>query len=177
MKTQYSNRIKRKVLRKQASTRNSITCGTENPASVGCVFYEMEGGEVATVFRGGRWHEGHEGMLHGGITASILDEVMGRANRAYDNMMGEPGGPVVTAEMTVRYLKPVMSGELMTAFGRIDRREGRRRFASGEIVNEIGEVMASATGVYVSVSADYASGDIKPDRLGGALGPEDIKEL
>ena len=70
-----------------------------------------------------------------------------------------------------------MSGELMTAFGRIDRREGRRRFASGEIVNETGEIMASATGVYVSVSTDYANDDIKPDRLGGALGPEDPEEL
>ena len=37
--------------------------------------------------------------------------------------------------------------------------------------------MASATGVYVSVSTDYANDDIKPDRLGGALGPEDPEEL
>ena len=58
MKAQHSKRIKKKVIRRQISTTNSITCGTENPASLGCVFYELEGGEVATVFKCGRWQTG-----------------------------------------------------------------------------------------------------------------------
>ena len=170
-------RTKKKVLRKQISTTTSITCGKENPASLGCVFYELEGGEVATVFRCGTLQEGHEGIMHGGLSGAVLDEVMGRANRSYDRSTGGLKVPVVTAEMTVKYLKPIMSGEVMTAYGRIDSKDGRKRFASGEIVNEAGEIMASATGVYVSVSTDYANDDIKPDRLGGALGPEDPEEL
>ena len=177
MKTQRSKRNRRKVLRKQISTTTSITCGTENPASLGCIFYELEGGEVATVFQGGRWHEGHEGMLHGGISASVLDEVMGRANRAYDRMHGGLKVPVVTAEMTVKYLKPILSGETMTAWGRIDSRDGRKRFASGEIVNEAGEVMVSATGIYVSVDIVDANDDWKQAQLGSEPGPDDPKEL
>lgn len=177
MKAQHSKRIKRKVLRKQISTTNSITCGTENPASLGCVFYELEGGEVATVFKCGRWHEGHEGIMHGGMSGAVLDEVMGRANRSYDRLTGGLKVPVVTAEMTVKYLKPIMSGELMTAYGRIEKKEGRKRFASGEILNEAGEVMASATGVYVSVDIVDTNADWEQAQLGAEPGPDDPEEL
>ena len=177
MKAQHSKRIKKKVIRRQISTTNSITCGTENPASLGCVFYELEGGEVATVFKCGRWHEGHEGIMHGGMSGAVLDEVMGRANRSYDRLTGGLKVPVVTAEMTVKYLKPIMSGEVMTAYGRIDSKDGRKRFASGEILNEAGEVMASSTGVYVSVDFVDNNTDQKQAQLGMELGPDDPEEL
>ncbi len=177
MKTQQSKRIKKKVIRKQISTTTSITCGTENPASLGCTYYELEGGEVAATFRGGKWHEGHEGIMHGGISGSVLDEVMGRANRSYDRLQGGLKVPVVTAEMTVKYLKPIMSGELMTAYGRIDRKDGRKRFASGEILNEAGEVMATATGVYVAVDIVDANDDWRRVQMGMEPGADDPEEL
>ena len=177
MKTQQSKRIKQKVLRKQVSTTNSITCGTENPASLGCVFYELEGGEVATVFKCGRWHEGHEGIMHGGMSGAVLDEVMGRANRVYNRSEGEFQVPFVTAEMTVKYLKPILSGEIMTAYGRIDSRDGRRRFASGEILNGKGEILASAEGIYVSVDIVDDNGDRRGVQQGMELEPDDPKEL
>lgn len=177
MKIQQSKRDKKKVLRKQISTTTSITCGTENPASLGCVFYELEGGEVATVFCCGRWHEGHAGIMHGGMSGAVLDEVMGRANRSYDRLTGGLKVPVVTAEMTVKYHKPIMNGELMTAYGRIDSKDGRKRFASGEIVNEVGEIMASATGVYVSVNIVDTNEEWKQAQQGTDLGPDDPKEL
>ncbi|MGN0736482.1 MAG: PaaI family thioesterase [Anaerovoracaceae bacterium] len=177
MKAQYSKRIKRKVLRKQISTTSSITCGTENPASLGCVFYELEGGEVATVFKCGRWHEGHEGIMHGGMSGAVLDEVMGRANRVYNRREGDFQIPFVTAEMTVKYLKPVLRGETMTAYGRIDSGNGRKRFASGEILNSEGEIMAAATGVYVSVDIVDTNADWKHAQMGEEPGPDDPKEL
>ena len=83
----------------------------------------------------------------------------------------------MTAEMTVKYLKPIMSGELMTACGRIDRRDGRKRFASGEIVNEAGEIMVSASGVYVSVDIVDTNADWKQAQLGTEPGPDDPEEL
>lgn len=177
MKTRQSKRIKQKVLRKQISTTNSITCGTENPASLGCVFYELEGGEVATVFECQRWHEGHQGIMHGGISAAVLDEVMGRANRVHDRMEGEVQIPFVTAEMTVKYLKPIMRGETMTAYGRIDGKDGRKRFASGEILSSKGEIMDTATGVYVSVDIVDTNADWKDAQLGVGVGADDPKEL
>lgn len=77
----------------------------------------------------------------------------------------------------MKYLKPIMSGEVMTAYGRIDSKDGRKRFASGEIVNEAGEIMASATGVYVSVDFVDNNTDRKQAQLGMELGPDDPEEL
>ena len=62
-----TTRIKRKVLDKQLVTANSITCGKDNTASLGCRFYDLEGGEVATVFIAGKIHEGHNNIMHGGL--------------------------------------------------------------------------------------------------------------
>ena len=42
-------REKKRVLRKQIPTPTSITCGAENNASLGCQFYELEGGERVAV--------------------------------------------------------------------------------------------------------------------------------
>ncbi len=159
MEKKIINRVKKKVICKQLSTATAITCGTDNPAGLGCVFYELEGGEVATQFVAGKWHEGHDGIMHGGLSGAVLDEVMGRSNRAYDKMSGGVNTFVVTGEMTVKYYQPICVGQLMTAYGRVERCEGRKRFASSEILNEEGVVMASATGFYISVKEDETNYD------------------
>lgn len=147
-------REKRKVIGKQIPVHSSITCGDENPASLGCRFYELEGGEVATVFAAKYIHEGHNGIMHGGLSAAVLDELMGRAtlnSRLSDTEDWIP--KYVTAEMTTKYKRPIAIGAPMRGFGRVDREEGRCCFTSSEIVDENGEIMASATGVYVRVAA------------------------
>lgn len=148
MKLQKINRIKKKTIGKQPRSKNGIVCGRENPASLGCEFYELEDGELATVFTAEHIHEGHDNIMHGGLSAAILDEVMGRCNSEY----GEDGIRVnsyVTGEMTVRYCLPIAVGKKMYAYGRIDKKEGRKNFSSGEIIDEDGIVYASATGIYI----------------------------
>ena len=122
--------------------------GTENPASLGCDFYELEDGELATFFTPKEIHEGHDGIMHGGLSGAILDEVMGRCNfvEAAD---GTLYNPYVTGEMTVRYYLPIRVGTKMRAFGRVDRSEGRKNFNSGEILDADGVVVAEAAGIYI----------------------------
>ena len=161
MKIEKTNRKKQRVLRKQMQTENSIICGIHNPATLGCVFYELEGGGVGIRFTAGRYHEGHGHMMHGGLIASILDEVMGRAL----NNAGIPKEkPFVTAEMTTYFLCPIAVGAQMYAFGRMERTEGRRCYSYGEIVNEDGVVMAKAEGTYVMVDK---AGDDKSENYEG----------
>ena len=66
----------------------------------------------------------------------------------------------------------------MRAFGRIDRKEGRKNFNSGEIINAQGEIMATSTGVYVAVSTirDSNNENDKAEQL-DPLGPEDPVEM
>ena len=146
------DRIKSKVTGKQLPTPNSITCGFDNASSLRCVFYDLENGETATFFTAGTVHEGHTGIMHGGLSAAVLDEVMGRATIHRMTSRAEEWLPqYVTAEMTCKYLKPIKTGKKMFAYGRVDRIEGRCCFNSAEIIDENGEVMSTATGVYVRV--------------------------
>ena len=125
MQSKKTDRKMKRVIAKQSRTKTSIVCGTENPASLGCDFYELEDGELATFFTPKEIHEGVE---------------------AAD---GTLYNPYVTGEMTVRYYLPIRVGTKMRAFGRIDRSEGRKNFNSGEILDAAGVVVAEAAGIYI----------------------------
>lgn len=176
-----AERIKKKVKSKQLVTPRSITCGNENPSSLGCRFYELEGGEVATFFTPQSIHEGHNGIMHGGMSGAVLDEVMGRStlNSILSSSAEDWVPRYVTAEMTAKYKKPIRVGEKMFAYGRVDKAEGRCCFTSAEIIDEDGEIMASATGVYVRVNTpeDEKPGYRQYNEKRDKLDKDDPKEL
>jgi len=146
-------REKKKVIFKQLPTTRGITCGLENPASLECQFYELEGGELATVFTPQDIHEGHVGVMHGGLSAAVLDETMGRATmHTQGRGHSEQVAKCVTAEMTTKYLKPILIGKKMTAYGKVEKEEGRCVFASAVIVDEDGEIMSTGSGRFVKVT-------------------------
>ena len=64
---------------------------------------------------------GRPTVVHGGIQATLLDEVMGKAVQA-----GLPaefsGRRCVTAGFSLRYRKPAPIGEPLTARGQLDRK-------------------------------------------------------
>ncbi len=156
--------ITKKVIYKQLPTPNSITCGPENPASLGCQYYVLEDKEVATVFVPKQVHEGQLGIVHGGLSAAVLDELMGRAVLAFheeeieedmdhdiDYDMDRVISRYVTAEMTTRYKKPILIGHKIYGYGRVISHEGRRTFASAELMDEGGERVATAEAVFVEI--------------------------
>lgn len=173
-------REKKKVLCKQIPTDSSITCGTENPATLGCEFYELEDKEVATIFVPKSIHEGHCGIMHGGLSGAVLDELMGRATLSYCQENTEDWIPrYMTAEMTVKYKQPIYVGDTVYGYGRVDRREGRCCFVTAELVNEEQDVLAFAEGVYVEVKVlpqdtpEYRTSHKKREKIG----KKDPKEL
>ena len=89
--------------------------------------------------------------MHGGLSAAIVDETMGRSHAVYQKQMGREYIPVVTAQMTTKYIKPIYVGEPMVAYGRIVREDGRKRYATGEIINEQGEVVLEAEALFITV--------------------------
>lgn len=167
-------RIPKKVIAKQSLSKTSIVSGRENPASVKCVFYMLENGDMATKFTLTKWHEGHEGIGHGGIIYAILDEVMGRSNVAYDYMKGIEYTPVVTGEITVRNIAVAPVGETLYAYGRVVREEGRKHFTTSEMVKEDGTVIATGKAIFIQIhDEEYKDIEILSD----PLTDEDPKEL
>src|SRR5580700_2992701 len=69
-------------------------------------------------FRLGAEYQGGGGFIHGGIIATVLDEVMSKVSRLSDVR-------TVTAELNVQYLKPVPVDEEVHVEGFEVRREGR----------------------------------------------------
>ncbi len=71
-------------------------------------------------------YQGWQGLAHGGIIASLLDEVSAYAAMSIAE-------PIVTAQLNVRYAKPVPVGELLTLQGRVTAQKGRSIMTEAEL--------------------------------------------
>ncbi len=81
-----------------------FVCGQENPKGLHIHFNPRGENGIIAHFRPEPWHEGWPGIIHGGLTGSILDEAT-----AYVALF--LGHVSVTAEINVYYLKPILIGE------------------------------------------------------------------
>ena len=70
-----------------------------------------------------------------------------------------------------------MIGETMTAYGRVEREEGRKRFLSAEVVDEHGNVKAVASSTFFRVEVGEHRIDAKKRGNDGELLPGDPSEL
>lgn len=77
-----------------------LFCGEENPQSLKLSFRTCKDGGVETRFRPSPVLQGYDGILHGGITASLLDAAMTHC-LLHSNIRG------VTADLHTRYVHPV----------------------------------------------------------------------
>lgn len=93
--------------------------------------------------RFGTAYEGPPGCVHGGFVAAAFDEVLGFAQ----SMTGSPG---MTGTLTIRYRSPTPLHTDLRFTARVDRVEGRKIFASGDL--HAGErLCAEAEGIFISV--------------------------
>jgi uncharacterized protein (TIGR00369 family) len=112
--------------------------------------------------------------VHGGIIATVLDEVMSKVSRFFDVR-------AVTAELTVEYRKPVRIGTDLIVEGFNARREGRQLYHEGEIRDAAGTLLARGRGRFVVVdlerfirqAAGSAAGDTAGDAAGNAAGDKE----
>jgi uncharacterized protein (TIGR00369 family) len=96
--------------------------------------------------------QGWEGVAHGGIIAALLDEVCAYA------VMGV-SKQVVTAELTVRYLKPVPLGREVTVTARLRERVRRSITVDAEMICA-GETLARAEARMVVLKTAMGEGEV-----------------
>jgi len=90
--------------------------------------------------------EGWEGLIHGGIVCTILDEVMAWALVERD-VWG------VTARMSVDFRRPVLVGQAIRAEGWIVESKRRIQRTAGRIVDtQTGLELATAEATYVAAT-------------------------
>ena len=163
---------KRRVVAAQNLSRMCLVCGVANPWGLNGHFYVLEPDEAGVpellgVFTLREEHQSYPGRLHGGIASAVLDETIGRAIT-----ITNPGVWGVTAELRVRFRKPLpVSGELRCV-GRITRDTRRLFEGTGEILLGDGTVAAEASGRYVKMSL----GEITDDDFDQRDWSEDLRE-
>ena len=86
-------------------------------------------------------YNGPPGSVHGGVVAAVFDELLGCAA-----VVNEVAG--FTGTLTVVYRSPTPLDEPLTMRAWIDRVEGRKTFARGEL-HHAGTLCAEADGIFI----------------------------
>jgi acyl-coenzyme A thioesterase PaaI-like protein len=130
-----------------------LVCGLKNQFGLKASFYELENHELVAVFKPIEEHQGYPGRLHGGITAAILDETIGRAIMIkYDEKIWG-----VTVDFSIRYKKPIPLNEELKVAARITDESSRLFEGSGELILTSGEIAATARGKYMKFPIEEIS--------------------
>jgi acyl-coenzyme A thioesterase PaaI-like protein len=95
-----------------------FACGSENNYGLHLTFKGSPNGCSCTVSIPPHF-QSYEGVVHGGIVATMLDAAMVRSLR------GQCGGAPVTCRLEVRYLRAVPPGENITVNARRKGERGR----------------------------------------------------
>jgi len=136
------------MLLKPNPENHCFGCGGANPRGMKLAFEQIdESRRIRGVFRIGPEYQGGPGFVHGGIVATLLDEVMAKVSRFEKDY-------AVTGELAIEYVKPIPVGEELTVEGWEVQRNGRMRIRQGEIRNSSGTLLARGSGKFVEVDPE-----------------------
>jgi acyl-coenzyme A thioesterase PaaI-like protein len=126
-------------------THSCFVCGDANPLGLKLRF-ETDGRVVRASFRPCEHHVGFKGVVHGGITATVLDEIMVWACAVSTRRFA------YCAELNVRYLMPLAPQVEMVVTGElVENRKGRIFEAKAVLSDATGKGYVAATGKYLPV--------------------------
>lgn len=126
-------------------TRHDPVTGPENAIAPPLVLAGLDDGSVQGVVTLTLPYQGPPGCVHGGVSALILDHVLGVAN-AWGGKAG------MTAQLNVRYHRPTPLFEPLTVTGKQVSVEGRKIHTVGDIRTEAGEVCVSVEGLFIDAA-------------------------
>jgi len=132
-------------------THSCFVCGESNPHGLKMRFH-AEGRVVTAMFRPCAEHVGFKGVVHGGLTATVLDEIMVWACVVATRKFA------FCAELKVRYLRPLAPGEEVTVTSElVADHKGRILEAKAAMHNAAGKILVQATGKYMPLKEVDAS--------------------
>jgi acyl-coenzyme A thioesterase PaaI-like protein len=128
---------------REVRAHGNIVSGLRNPVAV--IDTERrtvdEDRRVTHELHLGALYEGPPGLVHGGVSALVLDQVLGEAAAV-------GGSPGMTGRLTVHYRRPTPLGDL-TVSARLESNEGRKAIVKGELRDAEGEVTVEAEGLFI----------------------------
>jgi acyl-coenzyme A thioesterase PaaI-like protein len=132
-------------------SRSCFVCGTENERGLH-LQPRKDGRKVYVEYTPAEAYRGFSSTIHGGLTAMLLDEVVGHAaGLAVD-------GKAATVELTITYKAPVRVGSPVRAEGWVAQRRGKVLFGRGRLISlapgpdgKVGKVLAEARGRFLGL--------------------------
>jgi acyl-coenzyme A thioesterase PaaI-like protein len=123
-------------------------------------FYDNGENEVFSEYKVPEVFQGYPGVVHGGVVAAMLDEVVARVS-----MIDDHHHFMMSVRMEVKYRHPIPTETPLYLVGKIVRMRGRLGKAVGEIVLPDGLVAAESAMTLADVPDEIiASADV--DALG-----------
>lgn len=123
-------------------------CGPDNPRGLRLEFVPSPAGPEAGELPGMQCRYvapeelcGAPGVVHGGIQATLLDEVMGVTAHRCAQVGSDD---LVTADFRLRYRRPVPAGQPLVVRARLVSQDDRDLHLEGEILGEGDEVLTRA---------------------------------
>nr|WP_264991010.1 PaaI family thioesterase [Mycobacterium kiyosense] len=123
---------------------SNAVVGVRNPIAPPLVVHHDGAGRCWAEFELGSAYEGPPALVHGGVSALILDQMLGEA--ASEGLTK----PRFTGAITVKYLRGTPLGPLRCEAW-IDRKEGVKVFARGHISDSAG-VTVESEGIFIEPS-------------------------
>ena len=145
-----------KVIGKQRNSKMCFICGMDNPIGLTAQFYNMEDGSVMTPFVFRKEHQSFPERVHGGLAATMIDELGLRAMWAKDQSEESFG---VTMSLSVKYRKPVPYDEELFARGIVVKETPKFVTIVSEIYDRAGDLLVNGEAVYIKLSPEQIVSD------------------
>jgi uncharacterized protein (TIGR00369 family) len=122
-----------------------FVCGTANPYGLKLTFsYDEKNEEMVSRAVFPKHFQGWEGVLHGGLISTVMDEIMIKAAHY-------KGFKCVTAELNIRFKKPALLNKEFTIKGKVTEIDRRLIRTEGKIIDSDNITIATANGKFVVV--------------------------
>ncbi|KIJ15909.1 hypothetical protein PAXINDRAFT_168884 [Paxillus involutus ATCC 200175] len=100
--------------------------------------------EAVVIVHVGRGLCGHDGIIHGGLLATLLDESLART--AINNLPDKIG---VTASLSINYRAPTFADQFIVIKVRLNEKNGRKAKVSGRVEDLKGNLLVEASATFV----------------------------
>ncbi len=130
-----------------------FACGSKNTKGLRLKFTHPQPGKLLSTVVFTKHHQGYKNIVHGGMMATVLDEIM-------VNLAWIEGKPAVTAQLNVSLKKAAKVGENIHLEGRLVKEKARTLYTRSEAKNDQGEVLATAEGVCVKIRIKNGSASL-----------------
>ena len=118
-------------------TKHCFGCGRDNPIGLK-LDMKLDGDRCVAYFTPKAEHESYGDRMHGGLTSTLLDEVMG------DYVFRKAGKPAYTARLEIRFRSARRIGETVKVEGWPEVHRGRLFIMKGKITHADGTPAAEA---------------------------------